>query len=671
MAITNAGAPLEETALPDENARMTNSGLIPGLPVQLATAKTKGGLSAVKAQEGMLMDEKSQANVLQNMQRLADEIQNPLRRLNEGMKDVNAWTMYNKAPAFALREEAANTDRSNLYNIRQQQAAFQNAQLQLEAENKRINALMGRGGVGGAGAGTGGAGGLPANVITALNSVNPRNIAAKQAIIDNYYKTDINEAVKFGYNPAALDSKLTVIPELGRELELDAAERKIWKETKQLPERYRNLLPNTGGQKTGAPVSGLDALPLSTRQNNPGNLVDPATGQIRTFPTPQAGDAALSSDLGLKLSGQSPIVKERFGPQVGSFMSPSLLAETWAPSTAKGNSPESTQNYGKAIADSLGMADPTAQIPNTPESLAKAKAAITKFEAGSNSYPAAAASKAVVPGTAPSTAVAAPSAAVAPSVAPIESSFVQPIKNPVTTKDFETNRKAKEDFNKKNLELRKAEDLEGVKVMTAIQAKAKDRDQIRYAAETIIEEAKNNPKAFAYQQQGGPFAMAAALPVVGGAISDVYAAGAGDSKTRQRVNTAADLLGVENTKDLFGGIGARIGAQLMNVGRSAKGVGTDISAEDNLRRATFIMLGVDKVDEQAAAWKAYKDAGGTNGFDFLQSPQNRAIETKYEDILKKQFPSEYEKATKQDNDKFEYRIDPVTGKKQMRKKDNG
>ena len=150
-----------------------------------------------------------------------------------------------------------------------------------------------------------------------------------------------------------------------------------------------------------------------------------------------------------------------------------------------------------------------------------------------------------------------------------------------------------------------------------------------------------------------------------------YIAGAGDAKTRQRVNTAADLLGVENTKDLFGGIGARIGAQLMNVGRSAKGVGTDISAEENLRRATFIKLGVDKVDEQAAAWKKFKDAGGVSGFDFLQSPENRAIETKYEDILKKQFPSEYEKAINRDNDKFEYRIDPVTGKQQLRKKNNG
>ena len=62
-------------------------------------------------------------------------------------------------------------------------------------------------------------------------------------------------------------------------------------------------------------------------------------------------------------------------------MSPSLLAETWAPSTAPGNTPESTANYAKAISRALGI-DTTSQIPNTPEALAKAKAAITKFESG-------------------------------------------------------------------------------------------------------------------------------------------------------------------------------------------------------------------------------------------------------------------------------------------------
>jgi len=656
----------EEAPLAAENTQL---GALPTWPLNVKGPSKGGGLDATKANPNYLMDKTTEANILQNMQNLADKINNPLRTFNEGMKDVQAWTQYNKSPAFSQREEAAAADRKALYDIAQQQAAIKVSQQQATNAKKRIDSMMGQGA-----SGTPSKSMFPPNVTAALLAVDPNDVAAQQAIINHYYNTDITEAGKSQYNPASFTTKPVFVAEIGEDLDMNPFEAKEYAATGKLPQRYSKLLPQKAAISPNAPASGLNALPKSTRQNNPGNLVDPATGEIKTFPTPEAGDTALTRDLGLKLSGQSPIVKERFGPQVGNFMSPALLAETWAPSTAKGNTPESTQNYGKAIADSLGMTDPTAQIPNTPESLAKAKAAITKFEAGPN-YPASSAGPtAVAPSAAPS--VAAPTA-VAPSAAPSVAAptavapVVKPYPNPINSKQVEENAKAEENVRKKNLELRKAEELEGVKVMTAIQAKAKDRDQIRYAADTIIEEAKNNPKAFAYQQQGGPFAMAAALPVVGGAISDVYAAGAGDAKTRQRVNTAADLLGVENTKDLFGGIGARIGAQLMNVGRSAKGVGTDISAEDNLRRATFIKLGVDKVDEQAAAWKAYKDAGGTNGLDFLQSPQNRAIETKYEDILKKQFPSEYEKAINRDNDKFEYRINPVTGKQQMRKKNNG
>ena len=655
-----------------ENVDVTSGGLSAGVPLKVTGGGSKGALANVQAPTGVLMSDKDTSGILANMQRLAAEIESPGHKLLSGLKDMTAWTQYNKGPAFALREEANTNDRNTLYSIRQQQAALEAAQLQAQAENNRINALMKQGTSGAGGTG----GGLPDYVINALNSVNPNDVAAKNAILSNYYKQNVNKSVELQNNPASFTSKLTFIPELGRELDLTPIEVKEYSLTKQIPERYRKAL-NLPTGTANAPSAAVDGnLPKSTRQNNPGNLVDPKTGEIRTYRTPEEGDAALTQDLQLKLSGQSPIVKERFGPQVGNFMSPALLAETWAPSTAKGNSVESTQNYGKAIADALGMSDPTAQIPNTPEALAKAKAAITKFEAGNNyltaKTPTATTAPAVAAPTAPAVAAPTAPAVAAPTpVSPAQTGLVLPFPNPMNSKEVDANVKAQEDYRKKNLEVRKTEDIEGTKVLSAIQSKAKDRDQIRIAADTIIEEAINHPKAFAYQQQGGPLAVGAALPVVGGAISEVYAAAAGDAKARQRVNTAADLLGVENTKDLFGGIGARIGAQLMNIGRSAKGVGTDISAEDNLKRATFIKLGIDKVDEQAAAWKAYKDAGGVSGFDFLQSPENKAIEAKYENILKQKFPSEYNRAAQPDSDKFEYRIDPVTGKKQMRKKDNG
>jgi hypothetical protein len=209
------------------------------------------------------------------------------------------------------------------------------------------------------------------------------------------------------------------------------------------------------------------------------------------------------------------------------------------------------------------------------------------------------------------------------------------------------------------------EEQEAAKLVSSLESKSKDRDQTKIAAQTIIDEAKNNPKAFGYQQQGGILGTAAAAPVVGEGVSNMYAAASGDAKTRARVDAASTLLGVENTKDLFGGIGARIGAQLMGVGTTAKGVGTHLTAEDNLKRARFVQMGVDKANEQAAAWQQFKESGG-NGFQFMQSPENKRIEAKYETMLSNEFPSEYKKAGEEDQ--YEYRTDPNTGKTQRRKK---
>ena len=44
---------------------------------------------------------------------------------------------------------------------------------------------------------------------------------------------------------------------------------------------------------------------LPQRLNNPGSLRDPATGQLRAFPTPANGWAALLAQLRLVLAGKS------------------------------------------------------------------------------------------------------------------------------------------------------------------------------------------------------------------------------------------------------------------------------------------------------------------------------------------------------------------------------
>ncbi len=149
-----------------------------------------------------------------------------------------------------------------------------------------------------------------------------------------------------------------------------------------------------------APAAAPAAGPVSVRNNNPGNLRDTKTGEFLKFDTLEAGQKALDEDLKLKLSGQSPAVRQRFGEDAN-IMTPSLLAETWAPSTATGNSPESTANYAKFIAGKLGI-DPTAPIPNTDEARKIVSNAITQFESGQRPTEASTKQAEAVPTGAPS-----------------------------------------------------------------------------------------------------------------------------------------------------------------------------------------------------------------------------------------------------------------------------
>jgi hypothetical protein len=156
--------------------------------------------------------------------------------------------------------------------------------------------------------------------------------------------------------------------------------------------------PAPAAPSGAAPAAAAPSAPVSVRNNNPGNLVGP-DGKFMVFRTPEEGVAALERDLQGKLSGQSDAYKARFGTQP---VTPERLAEVWSPAAAKGNTPESTTNYGKHIAKKLGI-NPGDTIPNTPDALQRVKQAITEFESGM--YPPAAAAPAAA-----APAAAAPSA---------------------------------------------------------------------------------------------------------------------------------------------------------------------------------------------------------------------------------------------------------------------
>jgi hypothetical protein len=325
------------------------------------------------------LDPTQTADLLANMQAMIDARQGPLASFNRGLERAAAWGSGGEqgpSAALARLNQQEQLEEKSTFDMRQQMAAFRTAQAQQEAFERRKAAELG--GAPGAAPGAFGEAVMPPQIRTALNN------ARTQEDYNKIYNAWAQKQAEIYANPAMDEPKIPVVDMVDGNPVLKTISTREYRAN---PNRYRDT-PQTQAavQSVVAPTPGAPGAPVSVRNNNPGNLVD-ATGKIRTFATPAEGERALEADLQLKLSGQSPAVKERFGPQVGGFMSPSLLAETWAPSTAKGNSPQSTANYAKAISDALGI-DTTSQIPNTPEALAKAKAAITKFEAGNYMPPA-------------------------------------------------------------------------------------------------------------------------------------------------------------------------------------------------------------------------------------------------------------------------------------------
>lgn len=81
---------------------------------------------------------------------------------------------------------------------------------------------------------------------------------------------------------------------------------------------------------------------VADRNNNPGNIKDPSTGQFRTFQTPQEGYAALLNDLQIKQSGRS---------QTGLKPESTLadFARTYAPSSDKNNPAQYTANLANIM----------------------------------------------------------------------------------------------------------------------------------------------------------------------------------------------------------------------------------------------------------------------------------------------------------------------------------
>lgn len=189
------------------------------------------------------------------------------------------------------------------------------------------------------------------------------------------------------------------------------------------------------------------------------------------------------------------------------------------------------------------------------------------------------------------------------------------------------------------------------KLVSNIETRAAKGQETIDAANRVINHAKDHPEEFAYGKQsnvrGGVLSGLGTIPYIGGGLEKggerltELAQGAGSR--RDVTNSDASKLGFEFANEVFAGSGARLGVGLEQMAAKAKGVGTEHTAETNLLNATLIRIAAEKAKAQSEAWGAYKAAAKAKGitadpYDFVRSPQNKAIEADAEAKLKKDLP---------------------------------
>lgn len=349
----------------NETTENTTSGLS-SIPVSAPASKT--GLTP----KGTLaLDPTQTQSILENMQRIIDQRESALNLFTGGLKDAAAWGsggIEGPTRGLAVREEQKSKEAKELFDMRTQMATYKAAQAQQQAFEKRRAQELG----GGEGAGAVPAAGgvqIPPEIRRALAN------ARTQEDYDKIYNAWAQKQAEVSANPEMDVPKVPVVVENPD----GTFTRKVIsvREYRSNPNLYRDV-PET--QPALKKVStDKPGEPLSFRNNNPGNLKDAKTGEFLTFATLEEGKKALDDDLKAKIGGQSSAVKQRFGDV--NIITPAMLAETWAPATAPGNTQESTINYSKAIASKLGI-DPTAPIPNTDQARKLVSEAITEFESG-------------------------------------------------------------------------------------------------------------------------------------------------------------------------------------------------------------------------------------------------------------------------------------------------
>jgi hypothetical protein len=600
----------------------------------------------------MMLGPKESEGILANMQKLADQINNPYRQFKEDLKDMQAWTQYGPAKTQALqaRAEARGTDRATLYNIAQQQAALQASQNMAQTQAASLRQSMGASGASGAGTpgGVGNTGapvgsGMPSYVTNEINRLLGLGyVGQADALRNKFLNTEMGNESKAGFDPANSTPTLRFIPELDRELDLTPPEFKQYQTTGTLPGRFGVTLPG----KSAVPTAPAPRAPGASPAVVPS--ASPAAAPMSSAPT-QAGTPGVAAQFAAANNIPGVISADRdFAKQSALFADSQKPGYTGFPVARPGTS---QHEIGRALdidsskltsADRQKLLDAGFKQPSPTRSpnhweLSKDVAAPVINKAISET---------VKSNATPDLAMQRASVMVSQPDRPLNSAESK-IKRDLKQKEAE---------NDLNIAAKQNETIvtEAAKRQNKMQELANATEKTLKAADTVINIA-SDPANKDIQGIGkglGPRSIAATavsmFPKMDQHTAEDFIANKTLSpeqiNNRDLLNAAAKQLGIEFAADVFKG--ARMGIGLERMAMDAKGIGAEFLPETNIINATVIRESALFNRAKSQLWKEYKEQQGKYAdFDtFERTPKYLALEKNTHDRLSEQFPK-YFKST--------------------------
>ena len=580
---------------------------LPGAKVQ--AAPVKGGISVPGVN---MLDSSATEQLLANMQDLINQRSKP-DAFQNAAEDIRAIGAGRGQERQAYKDQQA----QELFNMRSQMAALRGSQAAQQNQQKSLDFLMGQNQPGAQGQPQAGA----QQISTAIPDVVLKSMAAHKAtgdytgaqkIYDEWAKEESNAKSQAGYNAAGNTQQKYFIN--GQLVDLTP------NEYMALPADKKSQIQviNAPAQSGTAPVTAGPSV------NNPGNVRP--IGATTGFQNPATFEEGWKvMDNNLKAYGAKGI-----NTLEG-------IINRWAPPSDNNN----TAAYIKDVSTRLGL-DPKQPLnledPRVRQALGTA---IMLHEKGpSNIF------------NAPITAQNPQATNVAPrNRAEYEQQLE--LNKKLAESNIETAAKKQQDINTAKTQSTKEERTKAGDFISKLEENGKRAGDISIAANQVIDHATRRPSDFGITEHAGilPAAIGSVthLPYVGGSLDKAYAKLAlpeESIKERNKTDTNAQKLGLDFAQQMFAGSGARLGAALEKMAIDAKGVGTQYTAESNIMNSAIIRAAAQKAKEQSALWSEYKNSHeNADPYDFIQSPENQAVEDKYEKQLKQEFPKYFNDKT--------------------------